>query len=69
MARMEFYTERRGIVKRRLQYRWRVRATNGRILSVSSEGYNNLAEMRKAVQFTHDAMTDALGRTIPIMDR
>lgn len=41
---------------KRTQHRWRVASGNGRKLSGSSEGYNNEADMIKAMRLTRDAL-------------
>ena len=49
MAHLQVYEERRGIVRRRTQYRWRIMARNGRILATGAEGYHNLSDLWHAV--------------------
>lgn len=68
MAHIEVYTERRGLIRKRLIHRWRVRAKNGRILAVSSEGYYNLGDLWNAVRTVNGALGGSLGRTVPIHD-
>lgn len=44
LLRIEIYQDRGG------QWRWRMRAVNGRIIAVSSEGYRNKEDMLEALQ-------------------
>lgn len=65
---IEVYTERRGVVRRRTQYRWRVKASNGRIIATSGEGYSNLADLWHAVGLVVVALTGASKRPVSIHD-
>ena len=47
--RFEFYRARRGLL-RRAQWRWRLRAENGRIIATSGESYNNRGDMLQAIE-------------------
>ena len=54
-AKLEIYRDGRG------EWRWRLRASNGRILADSSEGYRRRASVRKAVERVRSILaTDAL---------
>lgn len=44
MKRVEYYEDAKG------EHRVRIKAKNGRTLLVSSEGYKNKADLRKAVR-------------------
>lgn len=44
MLKIEEYQDRGG------QWRWRMKATNGQIIAVSSEGYHNKEDMLTALQ-------------------
>lgn len=48
-ARVEYYRSRTG-------WRWRVIATNGRILAVSSEAYVRHVDAEKALTLSRDAL-------------
>lgn len=61
---LEFY--RRKKMFGRSQWRWRVRASNGRILAQSSEGYNNQGDCVAAAGSTGYALTT--GRAIIVRD-
>ena len=52
---VEIYEARRGLALRK-QWRWRVRAANGRIISMSSEGYNNRADLMRGIEITAQAI-------------
>lgn len=52
---VEFYEARRGLVLRK-QWRWRIRADNGRIISGSTESYSNLSDAMRGVQLTREAL-------------
>ena len=47
--RVEYY-------RRHGAWRWRVRARNGRVLSVSSEGYTRFIACQRALVLTRDAL-------------
>lgn len=68
MAHIVVFEEKRGVIKRRKQYRWRVVARNGRIIASSGEGYNNLGDLWKAVRAVTDALAGSLGRPVPVHD-
>lgn len=72
MAHIEVFTEKRRTgrlgLRRRTQYRWRVKAANGRIIATSGEGYNNIGDLWHAVRAVTDALGGSLGRAIPIHD-
>jgi uncharacterized protein YegP (UPF0339 family) len=53
--KLEIYEARRGLALRK-QWRWRVRAANGRIISMSSEGYNNRADLMRGIEITAQAI-------------
>lgn len=59
MARIEIYEQRRGWFRKRKEYRWRVRSSNGRILAASTEGYFNLGDLWHAVRETVKALSNA----------
>lgn len=42
--RFETYLDKRG------EFRWRLKSANGKIIAVSSEGYKNNKDMRKALK-------------------
>lgn len=44
----ELYRARRGLLLR-TQWRWRLRARNGRIIATSGEGYNNRRDALAAI--------------------
>lgn len=67
MAHIEVY-QAKGLLRRRKQYRWRIKAANGRILATGSEGYYNLGDLWKGVRSVTEALSDGLSRTIPIHD-
>lgn len=46
--KFELYA-RRGLMRRK-QWRWRLRAGNGRIIAVSGEGYNNKVDALHAIE-------------------
>ena len=46
--RFEIYRARMGLLTR-TQWRWRLRAGNGRIVATSGESYNNRADMLRAI--------------------
>jgi uncharacterized protein YegP (UPF0339 family) len=46
--RFEIYRARRGLLFR-TQWRWRLRAGNGRIVATSGEAYNNRADLLRAI--------------------
>jgi hypothetical protein len=72
MAFIEVFTEKRPTapfgLRKRVQYRWRVRASNNRIIAQASEGYNNLGDLWSAVRLTYDALGGSIGRSVPIHD-
>lgn len=49
-ATLEIYRDRKK------QYRWRVTASNGRKISVSSEAYKRKIDCKRAIQITVDAL-------------
>ncbi len=53
----EIYQDKRG------EWRWRLKAANGRILAVSSEGYKNLADCESCV-----VMVKMGSRTAPVKE-
>ena len=54
-AKLEIYRDRRG------EWRWRLRASNGRILADSGEGYRRLASARHAAERVRSILaSDAL---------
>jgi uncharacterized protein YegP (UPF0339 family) len=59
VAKIEIYTSPKRAEKRK-QHRWRSRAINGNKLAVSSEGYNNEADMIAAMRSTRDALSQFL---------
>ncbi len=67
MAVLQVWTEKR-LLKRRKQYRWRIKAGNGRIIATGSEGYYNLADLMNAVTLVQAALVEYEGRAIPIHD-
>ena len=54
---IEVFTEKRGVLRKRTQYRWRIKAKNGRIIATGGEGYNNLADLWHAISLIADMMT------------
>lgn len=67
MAHIEAWTEtRRPLLRKRTQYCWRIRASNGRILCHSGEGYNNLADMWSAINSVATALGASLDKPLPI---
>jgi uncharacterized protein YegP (UPF0339 family) len=46
--RYEVYSSRKNLLLRK-QWRWRFIASNGRVIAVSSEGYNNYIECLRSV--------------------
>lgn len=66
MAHLQVYTEKRGLIRRRTQYRWRIVARNGRILCHGGEGYNNLADLWHAVSEIIRALGTAQQGSLPI---
>ena len=59
-AHFEIYADTAG------QWRWRLRAVNGRIVADSAEGYASKRNAKRAVMSTFDAVESALigGRAI-----
>lgn len=53
---VEIYEARRGLSFRK-QWRWRIIAKNGRIVAVSSEGYNNRADLERGLEIVREALT------------
>ena len=51
-AKLEIYRDARG------EWRWRLRASNGRILADSGEGYRRRASVRKAVECVRSILAD-----------
>lgn len=68
MAHIQVYRERRGILRKPGRYRWRVTASNGRILAVSSYSYANLGDLWNGVRGVTDALAGSLGRPVPVHD-
>jgi uncharacterized protein YegP (UPF0339 family) len=55
---------RGGLGRRTGEHRWRVRSSNGRVLTIASEGYHNREDMLAAMRLTRDALARAdLGDT------
>lgn len=61
---LEFYKSRRGL-RLRTQWRWRVIAANGEILSGSSESYDNRGDAVEAAEMTAEIILHG-GREFPI---
>ncbi len=55
LTQIEAYESRRGLALRK-QWRWRAVAANGRVVAVSSEGYNNRADMDRGLEIAREAM-------------
>lgn len=53
---VEIYEARRGLALRK-QWRWRIVAKNGRIVAVSSEGYNNRADLMRALEIVKEVVS------------
>ena len=53
---VEIYEARRGVALRK-QWRWRIVAKNGRIVAVSSEGYNNRADLMRSLEIVKEAVS------------
>lgn len=49
---IEFYKDARN------QWRWRVKALNGKILAISSESYKNKKDCRTALSSTRDLLRE-----------
>lgn len=54
---IEIYEARRGLSLRK-QWRWRIRAKNGRIVANGGEGYNNRADMLRALDIVREALNE-----------
>lgn len=52
---VEIYEARRGLALRK-QWRWRARAANGRVVANSGEGYNNRADLERALEVVKEAL-------------
>lgn len=52
----EIYEARRGLALRK-QWRWRIRAANGRIVANGGEGYNNRSDLLRALEIVKEALT------------
>lgn len=52
---VEIYEARRGIALRK-QWRWRIRAANGRIVANGGEGYNNRTDLLRALKIAEEAL-------------
>lgn len=52
---IEIYESRRGLSLRK-QWRWRIKAANGRIVATSGEGYNNKADLLHALDVVREAL-------------
>ena len=52
-AKLHFYRDAQG------QWRWRLRASNGRILADSGEGYRRLASARHGAHLVRTFLSDA----------
>lgn len=52
---IEIYEARRGLALRK-QWRWRIVAKNGRVIAVSSEGYNNRADLMRGLEIAKEAL-------------
>ena len=59
MRNFEIYRDKRR------EWRWRVRAVNGRILAVSSEGYKNMLDCKEGARLTGVTIQVSLGFTVP----
>ena len=59
---IEIYEARRGLALRK-QWRWRIRATNGRIVANGGEGYNNRADLLRGQKPLNAADARALPTT------
>lgn len=57
---IEIYEARRGL-SRRKQWRWRIRAANGRIVANGGEGYNNRADLVRALEIVREALDEREG--------
>lgn len=57
--RFTIYRARRGLL-RRPQWRWHLKAGNGRIIATSGESYNNRLDAVKAVALLQEKGTDAV---------
>jgi uncharacterized protein len=53
MARFEIY------IDERLEFRWRFKANNGKILAESAEGYNNRANCEHAITLVKQQLANA----------
>lgn len=53
---VEIYEARRGLSLRK-QWRWRIRAKNGRIIANGGEGYFNKADLLKALDRVKEALS------------
>lgn len=53
---IEIYEARRGLALRK-QWRWRIRAANGRIVANGGEGYNNRSDLLRALEIVKEALT------------
>lgn len=54
---VEVYEARRGL-SRRKQWRWRIRAANGRIVANGGEGYNNRADLLRGLEIVRGALDE-----------
>lgn len=54
---IEIYEARRGLALRK-QWRWRIVAKNGRIVANSGEGYNNRADLMRALEIVKEALDE-----------
>lgn len=64
MAHLEIYEEKR-YLKRRTQWRWRIRGANHKIIATSGEGYNNRADLWHAINLIRNTFMTV---SIPVRD-
>lgn len=68
MAHIQVYRDKSRWFSKNGRYRWRVVASNGRILAVSSFSYANLGDLWNGVRGVTDALAGSLGRPVPVHD-
>lgn len=66
MAHIQVYRDKSRWFRKTGRYRWRVVASNGRILAVSSFSYANLGDLWNGVRCVTDALAGSLGRSVPV---
>jgi uncharacterized protein YegP (UPF0339 family) len=66
MAHIEVWSEPKGLMRKRREYYWRIKATNGKIMVTGGEGYYNLGDLWHAIAEIRKTLGIALTQELPV---